>query len=444
MSTTKQNTSENKTSGGNPQNGEGTSTNLISIGINIGAQNTIYSSFSKVNTKSFISQVLLSDVASRVIPSILVYTDDHRLYGETAKASMKRFFDSTYINLSRLIGFNPECEFYLREFGEDKDKKYPKYSYLGRPLKNHSKKLTGKFQGYVDKPITKGKNQQNHADEGNEKNYEEVSADIILSDFLSLLHDFYFKQQNLNYDVITLSIPDYFTIYQKERMKTILETIHKGKKVFVTTESTAITMYYGYTKYRDMFIRGKIGVDQLIKKNIVFIDIGYSKTSFIFSTFNYKEFKIKKVKCLPFLGGRNLDFIILKKLMDKFTKKTEVIESMKKKRINNILDPKSTYRLLESIEKTRKALTVNKDAMITVDSLYDEIDLEDEIKKEEFEQDIKVEFLDIFKKELELFLKDIRQSDVIDDIEMCGELVRTPILQDIVKKLSKLEISKKY
>ena len=122
--------------------GEGNITPLICIGINIGAQNTIYSSFSKVNNKSFITQVLLSDVASRVIPSILVYTDDHRLYGETAKASMKRFSDSTYINLSRLIGFDPKIEFYIKEFEENMNKTIPKYSYLGTPLKdNNTKKL---------------------------------------------------------------------------------------------------------------------------------------------------------------------------------------------------------------------------------------------------------------------------------------------------------------
>ena len=56
----------------------------VSIGINIGAQNTIYSSFGKVE-KNFISQVLLSDVSSRTIPSIIVYKDDHRLYGESVK-----------------------------------------------------------------------------------------------------------------------------------------------------------------------------------------------------------------------------------------------------------------------------------------------------------------------------------------------------------------------
>ncbi len=67
---------------------------IVSIGINIGAQNTIYSSFGKFD-KNFISKVLLSDVSSRKIPSIIVYTDGLRLYGEPAKARIIRFYDSS-------------------------------------------------------------------------------------------------------------------------------------------------------------------------------------------------------------------------------------------------------------------------------------------------------------------------------------------------------------
>ena len=422
--------------------GDGKVNDLISIGINIGAQNTIYSIFSKVNNKSFITQVLLSDVASRVIPSILVYTDDHRLYGETAKASMKRFSESTYINLSRLIGFNPKCNFYLKEFGEDKDKNR-KYSYLGTPLKDNNK-LNGKFKGYIDK-ITKQDNKENLAQEVNPKNYEEVTSDIILADFLSLLNDFYFKQQEINYDVITLSIPDYFTIYQREKMKIILESIHKDKMVNIITESTAITLYYGYTKYRDMFIKGKIGVDQLIKKYIIFIDIGHSKTTFIFSSFKFNEFKVLEVECLPYLGGRNIDFIILDKILEDYNKNEEVKEELTKiKKDKFIPDSKLLLRILESIEKGRKALTVNKDTTILVESLFADIDLEYKLKKEDFEKLIKDEFLNKFENAFKSFYKTIiKNKYTIDNIEMCGELIRIPILQSIVKKVSGMEISKK-
>ena len=437
---------ENKNDTGFPtpdevkKNGEGAVQNIISIGINIGAQNTIYSIFSKVNNKSFITQVLLSDVASRVIPSILVYTDDHRLYGETAKASMKRFSESTYINLSRLIGFNPKCNFYLKEFGEDKN---IKYSYLGTPLKDNNI-LNGKFKGYIDK-ITKQDNKENLAQEVNPKNYEEVTSDIILADFLSLLNDFYFKQQAINYNVITLSIPDYFTIYQREKMKIILESIHKDKKVNVITESTAITLYYGYTKYRDMFIKGKIGVDQLIKKNIIFIDIGHSKTTFIFSSFKFNEFKVLYVECLPYLGGRNIDFIILDKILEDYNKNEEVKEELEKLGKDKFIpDSKLLLRILESIEKGRKALTVNKDTTILVESLFADIDLEYKLKKEDFEKLIKDEFLNKFEYAFKSFYKTIINNKyTIDNIEMCGELIRIPILQSIVKKVSGMEISKK-
>ena len=48
-------------------------------------------------------------------------------------------------------------------------------------------------------------------------------------------------------------------------MKNILESI-QDKEVIITTESTAITMYYGYTKYRDMFIKEKIMLIETLKQ----------------------------------------------------------------------------------------------------------------------------------------------------------------------------------
>ena len=81
--------------------------------------------------------------------------------------------------------------------------------------------------------------------------------------------------------------------------------------VNIFNESSAITMYYGYTKYRDNFVIGKNKVDTTIIKNILFIDIGHSKSSFILSTFHYSKFKINYVLTLPFIGGRNFDELII-------------------------------------------------------------------------------------------------------------------------------------
>ena len=76
----------------------------ISLGINIGGLKTIYSRYLKKEGK-FLTEVLLSDTSSRTIPSRICYSDTHRLYGDTAGSLMKRFLNSSYSNISRLIGF---------------------------------------------------------------------------------------------------------------------------------------------------------------------------------------------------------------------------------------------------------------------------------------------------------------------------------------------------
>ena len=182
-----------------------------------------------------------------------------------------------------------------------------------------------------------------------------------------------------------------------------------------------------------------------LKKNIIFIDIGHSKTTFILSSFKHDEFNVIDVECLPYLGGRNIDFIILKHILDDYNKNDEVKKELKNQHIDEFEpDPKLLLRILESIEKGRKALTVNKDTTILVESLFADIDLEYKLKKEEFEKLIKKDFLDEFEKHFSQFYKTIIKSKyTIDYIEMCGELIRIPILQEIVKKVTGMEISEK-
>ncbi len=62
-------------------------TKNISIGINIGASKTVYSIFSIENGK-FVSEVLLMNRSSRVIPSIICQNKTHRLFGDNSKSSL--------------------------------------------------------------------------------------------------------------------------------------------------------------------------------------------------------------------------------------------------------------------------------------------------------------------------------------------------------------------
>ena len=63
--------------------------NNQSIGINIGALNTVYSIFSNITGK-YITNVLLMNNTSRTIKSLICYTSENRLYGENANAYIKK------------------------------------------------------------------------------------------------------------------------------------------------------------------------------------------------------------------------------------------------------------------------------------------------------------------------------------------------------------------
>jgi molecular chaperone DnaK (HSP70) len=199
--------------------------------------------------------------------------------------------------------------------------------------------------------------------------------------------------------------------------------------VHILNESSAITMYYGYTKYRDNFVKQKINVDTTIEKYILFIDSGHSKTSFILSYFKYNLFKVIYVTCIPNIGGRNFDEEIMKYCINEFLIK----ENIKNEDFN--FTNKMKYRLLESIKKARIQLTVNTESQILVDVFYNDIDLDIILTREKFEELIKnnLEEIDKYFNNIINYAK--KKNIIIDCVEIAGELMRTPILQIIVSKL---------
>lgn len=379
------------------------------IGINIGSMNTIYSSVEKDKNGNFESKVLLSDVSHRTIPSIISFNENQRIFGEIAKNSLKKNINSSFIDISRLIGIHPNSKFFQKEFNE--------FYYIGP-------KYNLKSNGF------------------NINNKYNLTFNDIICSFLDKINMFFFKDLNIiKNKIFTISVPDYFTIYQKENLKLILSSLNI-EKFNIINESTAITLDYGYMRYKDLFIintNGKIGIDQNINKYVIFIDSGHSKTSFILSKFNYSEFKVLNVMNLPFLGGRNFDYKILSYVVDNFEKKNK-IKIFSNNQEKNI---KLKIRLLNEITKCRKILTVNKDVNISIDSFYNDLDLNENIDRDLFKKIIQND-LDEFEKNFKIFYKESRNliDCDINFIEIAGDLMRTPILQKIVKDVSNKEINK--
>jgi len=221
----------------------------------------------------------------------------------------------------------------------------------------------------------------------------------------------------------------------------IIKSTSIDKDFHLVNESSAITLYFGYKKYKEYFIRqnnenpNSAAIDPNITKYILFIDAGHSKTSLIFSRLNYNLFKVLDTLVIPFLGGRDFDDAIFKYCCEKFKNEHN---------IDLINDKKAKLRLIQPIMKARKNLTVNKDSPIAVDALSDDIDFYTLLSRDEFEKIIK-DKLDMFRSELIHFCQRNNKNYPgiqLTNVEMAGELMRTPAMEKIVKEILNMEMSK--
>ena len=134
---------------------------IISLGINIGASKTVYSILSEEN-ENFIPNVLLMNSSKRIIPSIICYTKNHRLFGDNSKSSLKQNLNTSYNNLSRIIGFDNSDEY----------KEELKYMFRSKD----------KFECYNEKGEIK-----------------EIESEYIIADYLSLINEYIIlKKKNMN------------------------------------------------------------------------------------------------------------------------------------------------------------------------------------------------------------------------------------------------------
>ena len=344
-----------------------------SLGINIGSSKTVCSICMKKNQK-FVSEVLLMNGYSRTIPSIICYTKTHRLFGEYSKSALKQNLDTSYNNLSRIIGYDKNLSAFKYE-----------NSLNFNTLKN-------------------------------------IKSEFIIADFLSLIND-YFEKEKIDYTSTSISVPDFYTINQNKELKLICESIGM-KNVKIINESTAISMYYIYNQFNNLF-----DLKENIYSNtryILFIDAGHSKTSFILSKFKYNEFKVEYVLCDDNLGGRNFDELIFNYCIEEFKKENKLT--------NIEITDKMKYNLIDSITKERIKLSVNNEIKISIDFFYEELDLNIILKLNIFEELIKNVLIQ-FENNYNNILNYAKNKDIyIDKIEMAGGLMRTPSLQKIIEK----------
>ena len=355
------------------------------IGIKFGSRTTVLGTVNKHAIDT------LNITSNREITSLISFTKNLRTFDESAQISSLKNISSTYTNLNRLIGLKYELEEYLEH-----EKKFMLFNYEYNKEKNE----------YLFDCQYKNK----------------LPIENIISSFFSFLSRTWSNSDNKKKVIGTVvSIPDYFSFYQRKIMLNILK-VADINCYSLLHESTSVCLSYFLHHYKDLLPNKE--------KIILFIDLGQCKLSFHLCSFTNKEIKVLYSKSNKFIGCRDFDLKILNYLEKDFP---EQIKNIKKNK-------KYMIKFLQTIEKSRKMITVNKESVINYDVGDDYINFV--LTREKFNEIIKNE-LDVFKNFIIGFFSEAKiDIKKVDLIEMVGDMIRNPVFQEILMELAQKNINK--
>ena len=362
------------------------------IGISLGSKNTVVGTY-----KNGVFEIVVSETSARSLPTAVSYNDRERNFAELSMHTNRSNFKRTIIYPNRWLGLQKDWEFVKEE---------SKHAYV-KPTEDK----TGRLGFNID---YKGKK-------------EVYTPECLMGLFFSKIKHVWLKE-NINTENVVVSIPDYCCAHER---KALVESIQIGglNCTALLNESSAITFAYGFRKLKEF--------DDEKPRTVAFVDLGHSSCNIFFSQFTKKLVKVISVSAERFCGGREFDYLIAQKLADDFEKKYGS---------NPMEAPKCRIRLIDTITKVRKSLTVNKEITISVDSLMDGEDLVYNLTRDEFEKIIEPtvkKFENLCKYAIEKFEKETKMKiGDIHSIEMVGDTVRTPIILETIKKCFGKEVSK--
>ena len=355
------------------------------IGICIGSANTVIGTYNKG-----VFEVVLSEQSSRTIPTIVSYEDRERKYGEIKRKNNKR----TIIYPNRWLGIQNNFSFVNKE---------KEYSILVPTINNNLLSFKINFKNKIDF----------------------YTPECLMALFFNKIKKIW-EKKNINPKEIVVSIPDYSIAHERKAMLEAIK-ISGLKCTSLLNESSAIILAYGMHYLKEL---------NDIPRLVTFVDLGHSQTTIIYAEFTKSLFKILSISSERFCGAREFDYLIAHNVTNGF---------LQKYGNDPMTSPKAKVSLIEKINKSRKALTGNKEMSLHIDSLLDGQDLDYNLKREEFEKIIEPtlkKFETICKDSLAKAKNKGVNIDNIHSVEMVGDTLRTPILSSMINQIFNRQLSK--
>ncbi|PFH45190.1 hypothetical protein AMATHDRAFT_71930 [Amanita thiersii Skay4041] len=325
--------------------------------------------------------IITNEVSNRATPSLVAFGPKQRAIGEAAKTQETSNFKNTIGCLKRLIGRSVD----------DPDIQEVEKKFINASL--------------VDVNGTVG-TQVNYLGEKHT-----FSATQIIAMYLGKLRDTAAKELKTGVTDVVIAVPGWYTDIQRRAL--LDATSIAGLNCLrLINDSTAVALGYGITK-SDL-------PEADNQRHVAFVDVGHSSMSVSIVGFSKGRLDVKTTAYDRNLGGRDIDYALLKHFAEEFKSKYK---------IDVLSSPKATFRLAAGCEKLKKILSANNEAPLNVESIMNDIDASSRLTREQLESLI-AGTLDRIDPVIQSALKDSGLTlDQIDSVELVGGSTRVPAVR---------------
>jgi len=358
--------------------------NIGAIGLDLGGNNAVIAV-----AKGATVEIITNEASHRETPVVVGFGPSERFIGEQGYAQLKSNFKNTIIYPNRFLGLTPDAPVL------EEEKKY-----IFTPIvPTDDNKIAFEIQNRGEK----------------QKFIPEQAVAMMLSKVKENI-----TKAGFSANEMVISVPSYYT--EQER-KALLDAgkIAKINIIKLMSESTAIAAGYG------LFRRGELSANP---RNVVFVDFGHCSASVSLGALSKDKTTILSEIHERNLGTRDFDWKLFEFYADMCQKKFGV---------DIKANPKTRLRMLDAIEKQRKVLSANSEAVLSVDNVAEDEDLSYTLTREKFEEII----TPVVKKFIQM-LSELRSSIKvpIHSIEIVGGGTRIPIIQKAIQEVFKMECSR--
>lgn len=353
------------------------------VGIDLG---TTYSCISIYDQVSSRAEIITNDQGDRTTPSYVAFTEMERLIGNSAKNQCAQNPTNTVFDAKRLIG---------RRFSDKS---------LQADLKHFPFKVVDDGN---DKPLI----EVEYLGETKRFSPEEISSMVLLK--MKQIAESYLGEPVTS---AVITVPAYFNDSQRQATKDAA-TIAGLNVLRLINEPTAAAIAYGM---------GKKG-----ERNVVIFDYGGGTLDVsVLEIADGETFEVKGTSGDTRCGGEDLDNKLVSYALSEFCKKHKFDAQTTQSLLENA---RAKRRLRTECEKAKKTLSSATTATISLDSFFNDKDLNVSVTRAKFEELCREEFERCMRPIDDALLNAKLSKKDIDDVVLIGGSTRIPKVQQMLE-----------